>query len=112
MSLSARAKRSRFKLEELPFEILTGTIDDVSPSETKISPHRLTSKAGGELASETDEAGVERPMSTSYEAKVLLDDPDGLLRIGLRGRAKIQTPPQTLGQRMMRMLNQLINFKL
>ena len=51
-------------------------------------------------------------MSTSYEAKVLLDDPDGFLRIGLRGRAKIHTAWQTLGQRTMRLLNKLINFKL
>ena len=64
------------------------------------------------VVTETDQAGVERPMSTSYQAKVHLDDPDGLMRIGLRGRAKIHAAPQTLGQRIARMFNQLINFKL
>ncbi|NLE38731.1 MAG: hypothetical protein GX621_11970, partial [Pirellulaceae bacterium] len=45
-------------------------------------------------------------------ASVPLDDPDGLLRIGLRGRAKIHTIPQTIAQRVWRTLNQLINFRL
>jgi putative peptide zinc metalloprotease protein len=107
-----KGQEVEIKLDELPFDTFYGTIDDVSPSESKVSPHRLTTKAGGELPTETDAAGVERPMSTSYEAKVLLDDPDGFLRIGLRGRAKIHTAWQTLGQRTMRLLNKLVNFKL
>ena len=43
---------------------------------------------------------------------VLLDDPDDLMRLGLRGRAKIHTASQTLGQRIWRGLNQILNFKL
>ncbi|MBN2022184.1 MAG: hemolysin D [Pirellulales bacterium] len=108
----ARDQTVEIKLDELPFETFTGTIADKSPSESKISPHRLSTRAGGDLPTKMDEAGVERPMSTSYPAKVYLDDPEGLLRIGLRGRAKIHTRWQTLGQRAWRLLNQVITFKL
>ena len=100
------------KLDELPFQTFTGTIKDVAPSESKYSPERLSTKAGGELATRTDASGAEKPMSTAYQSLVLLDDPDGLLRTGLRGRAKIHTAPQTLGQRIKRIINQVINFKL
>lgn len=100
------------KLDELPFEIYEGTIQEIAPSESKFVPKQITTKSGGELATTTDESGVEKPMSTSYQARVLIDDPDDLMRLGLRGRAKIHTAKQTLGQRIWRGLNQLLNFKL
>lgn len=100
------------KLDELPFKTLEGTIKDVAPSESKYSPEQLSTKAGGELATKTDESGAEKPMSTAYQSLVLMDDPNGQLRVGLRGRAKIQTAPQTIGQRLKRLINQVINFKL
>ncbi len=99
-------------LDELPFEIFESTIEEIAPSEVKVTPERLSTKAGGELATVTDEAGVERLQSAAYQVKVLIDDPDDRIRIGLRGRAKIHSRNQTLGQRMKRVLNQVINFKL
>ncbi len=100
------------KLDELPFDVYEGTIAEIAPSESKFLPKQITTKSGGELATTTDESGVEKPMSTSYQARVLIDDPDDLMRLGLRGRAKIHTARQTLGQRIWRGLNQLLNFKL
>jgi len=112
MEFVERSLKVEICLDELPFDTFEGTIDDLSPSEAKFTPRRLATTAGGELPTERDEAGIERPMSTAYPAKVLLDDPDGLLRIGLRGRAKIHTRWQTIGQRAWRMFMQLFNFKL
>ncbi len=100
------------KLDELPFDVFRSKIDNIAGSESKVTPRRLSTTAGGELATKRDESGVERPQSASYQASVSLDNADGLLRIGLRGRAKIHTAPQTLGQRIWRTFNQLISFKL
>jgi putative peptide zinc metalloprotease protein len=100
------------KLDELPFDIFEGTIEEIAPSESKVVPKQIAAKAGGDLATKTDESGVEKPMSASYQARVRLDDSEDLLRLGLRGRAKIHTPDQTIGQRIWRGLNQLLNFKL
>ncbi len=99
-------------LQELPFEVYQGTIEEIAPSESKFVPKHLTTKSGGDLATTADESGVEKPMSASYQARVLIDDPYDLMRLGLRGRAKIHTTSQTLGQRIWRGINQLLNFKL
>ena len=107
-----KGQEVEIKLDELPFEVYEGTIQEIAPSESKFVPKHIAAKAGGELATTTDESGVEKPMSASYQARVLIDDPDDLMRLGLRGRAKIHTASQTLGQRIWRGLNQLLNFKL
>jgi putative peptide zinc metalloprotease protein len=107
-----KGQKVEIVLDSMPFEIIESTIEDIAPSEVKVTPERLSTKAGGELATVTDEAGVERLQSAAYQAKVLLDDPDDRFRIGLRGRAKIATRDQTIGQRLKRLVDQVLNFKL
>jgi len=98
------------KLDELPFETLNGTIDEVSRSDLKTSPRNLSNKSGGELATTTDAAGVERPLSTSFQARVRLHNA-GLLRVGVRGTAKIHAGRQTLAARFYRYLSQTFRIK-
>ena len=79
----------------------------------KVSPRHLSNKAGGELPTKTDKAGVERPITTSYQVLVFpLDDPDGLLKIGLRGRAKIHANWEPLGLGLWRWFSQTFHFRL
>jgi hypothetical protein len=58
--------------------------------------------------------GVARPLSPVFDALVPLpeDDPHGLLRIGLVGRAKITTEPRTLWDRLKRYALRTFNFEL
>jgi len=101
------------KLDELPFDTLTSRIEKKDGSELKVAPRHLSSKAGGELATKTDESGVDRPWNPSFQALAYpLEDPQGLMRIGLRGRAKIEAGTQTVGQRLWRYLSETFNFKL
>lgn len=100
------------KLDELPAETLHGEISEVAHEPLTVSPRSLSNKSGGELATKTDEGGVERPLNTSYQVRVPLDDPEGLLRIGLRGRGRIHTASQTLGHRIWRYVAQTFNFRL
>ena len=88
------------------------TIEEVARSDLKVSPIGLSAKAGGELATRQDAAGMERPLSTSYQARVSVDDPHGQLLPGLRGKAKIKVGSQPLGTRIYRWLTQTINFSL
>jgi putative peptide zinc metalloprotease protein len=108
----AEGQRVDIKLDELPGETLEGEITEISPEPLKVSPKNLSNKSGGELATKTDESGMERPLSTSYQVTVPLDDPEGLLRIGLVGRGRVHAIPQTLGQRRGRYLSQTFNFRL
>ncbi|MEN6556768.1 MAG: HlyD family efflux transporter periplasmic adaptor subunit [Thermoguttaceae bacterium] len=100
------------KLEGLPFKTFRGTITEIAESELKIMPKRLATTSGGELPTKTDpDTGIQRPQSTSYQARVPLDDPDGLVRLGIRGQARVYTDWITLGTRFWRLVHQLFNFK-
>jgi len=87
-------------------------IAEISRRELSESSQRLSNKAGGELATETDSAGVERPISPTYQARIVLYDPHGLLRIGLRGTARVHVPPASVGSRTLRWLNRTFHFQL
>ena len=100
------------KLDELPGETLHGRIAEIAAEPLTVSPRSLSNKAGGELATKTDEGGVERPLNTSYQVRVPIDDPEGLLRISLRGRGRVHTVAQTLGHRLWRYVTQTFNFRL
>jgi putative peptide zinc metalloprotease protein len=101
------------KFDELPFDTLSGTIDLKSLDNLKITPKALSAKEGGDVASKPDPGtGAEVPQSTSYQARVPLDDPEGVLRLGLRGRAKIHADGMPLGDRLWRLVVHTFNFKL
>jgi putative peptide zinc metalloprotease protein len=101
------------KLDELPHDTLESHISEIANADLKISSQRLSAKMGGELATKTDKAsGAERPMSTSYQARVPMDDNDGLLRLGLRGRAKIHATWVPLATRAWRFITHTFNFRM
>lgn len=116
IGLVDKGQRVEIKFDQLPHDILYGTIEEISHQNLKVSSPRLSSRAGGELATKTDPAsGAERPASTSYQARVPLDDPDGLLRLGLRGQAKVFMGFkgwQTIGGRIWRTITRTFNFHL
>jgi hypothetical protein len=51
-------------------------------------------------------------MYTSYQARAPIDDEDGLLYLGLRGKAKIHAQWQTIATRGWRWITRTFNFKL
>jgi putative peptide zinc metalloprotease protein len=106
-------QRVDIKLDKLPHDTLESHITEIANADLKISSQRLSTKMGGELATKTDKAsGTERPMSTSYQARVPIDDPDGLLGLGLRGRAKIHATWLPLSTRAWRFLTHMFNFRM
>ena len=97
----------------LPYLTLHSEVQEIASINLKVSPSHLTNKSGGDLATKTDEAGVERPLTTSYQVRVFpLSDADGLLRIGLRGEAKIHVAPRSVGWRLWRWFTQTFHFRL
>ncbi len=88
------------------------TIDEIARTDLKISSQRLSTKSGGDLPTRTDAAGRERPRTVAYQARVPLDNPDGLLRTGLRGTARIRVEDRTLGQRLWRLACRTVRFRL
>jgi putative peptide zinc metalloprotease protein len=101
------------KLDALPHDTLHSQIEEIAHAELKATPQRLSSKTGGDLATQTDKnTGVERPQSTSYQARAPLDNADDLLRLGLRGRGKIHADWLPLATRLWRLMMNTFNFKL
>jgi putative peptide zinc metalloprotease protein len=95
------------------FLVMTGAIEDIAAQELKSTSPRLAGQAGGDVATQVDERGMVKPLSTSYAASVPIDaSKHGSLRVGLTGRAKIHTAPRTLGSRLWRYLRQTFSFEL
>ena len=101
------------KFDALPHDTLHGKIERKSDFNLKITPRRLSTKAGGGVASKADpETGVETPQSASYQALVPITDDEGVLIDGLRGQAKIHVAPLSLGARLWRLIMNTFNFRL
>ena len=98
-------------LEPLPDQRLRSSLTQLSRMDMKVSPHSLSSKAGGGLVTRTDAAGRERPTSTTYQASAPLDDATSQLFPGATGQARIRTGSQTLAQRAWRFLCQTFSFE-
>ncbi len=101
------------KLDELPGDTYKSEITEISKVELKVSPREMSHRTGGDLQTKTDQQGVERPLTPSYQAVAPLDDNDGLLVVGLRGRGKTSAKQWlSLGSRAWRWFGQTFHFKL
>jgi len=102
----AEGQQVEIKLDEYPGEVWSGRIGEIAEVDLKVIPRQLAAEAGGELAGAADDTGAARPASTSYQARVSLDNADQRLLPGFRGRAKIRVGSRTLGQAIWRYLSQ------
>ena len=99
-------------LSQLPGQRIHSEILDVSKERMKYSPHRLSGKMGGDMATKTDAMGMERPINTSYPASAPLKDEDGIILMGTTGIAKIDAGYQTVARRLWRYVSKTFNFDL
>ncbi|MBS0208271.1 MAG: biotin/lipoyl-binding protein [Planctomycetes bacterium] len=100
------------RLDALPGKTFRGRVVEVSSDEVRESPRHLSNKAGGELATKTDEHGAERPQTTSYHVLIYpLEGADAALVAGQRGWAKIYAPWQPLGWRAGRWFARTFQFR-
>ncbi|MFZ5831837.1 MAG: site-2 protease family protein [Planctomycetota bacterium] len=101
------------QLDQLPGHTYRSHITDVAAAEMRVTPRRLSARAGGDLASTVDPVtGRERPQSTSYQASAPLEDADGLLRVGLTGEGRIYLDWLPLGSRLWRFAMHTFNFRM
>jgi putative peptide zinc metalloprotease protein len=89
-------------------------VESVSSEDLPIAPAHLSSLHGGPLPTQMSANGTPRPLTPVFQAIAPLptEDPHGLLRIGLVGRAKISTAPRTLVDRLYRYISRTFNFEL
>jgi putative peptide zinc metalloprotease protein len=104
------AQSVKMKLEALADTTLRGTISEIAQQPLEDSPAQVSSRSGGELATRTDDNGRERPVNSSYQATVPLDNSQGLLEPGFRGRAKIECGTRTCWQWFWRSILRTFHF--
>jgi putative peptide zinc metalloprotease protein len=112
MEFIAKGEKVELKLDAFPWRTIDGEVEEIAETEMEASSERLSVKAGGQLPTETDPSGREAPISTTYEVSMRVDDPDGLLTVGMRGTAKVQVGQRTVGGWLLRLLWQTFNFRL
>ena len=96
----------RMSFAVAPGSFLSGTIYEIAGRESQAVPRELA--AGGEVANRRDATGVLRPLTTTYEARVKLDDQALSLVSAAPGRAKIVVDAQTIFQRFYRVLRKTL----
>lgn len=112
VDLVQEGQEVRLMLEESTYHVFTSTIEQRSTDVLTNASVRLASTSGGPLATQPERDGTMRPLETSYQATVRLDNSRGLLRNGLTGRARITTRDRTLWERLTRYFGRTFNFKL
>jgi putative peptide zinc metalloprotease protein len=110
----APGQRVEIMLDQSAEVVYVSQIEDRGSKTIKETPPHLSSLHGGPLPTQMGPDGVARPLSAVFDALVPLpeQDPHGLLRIGLVGRAKITTAPRTLAARVWRYFSRTFNFEL
>ncbi len=97
-------------LDGLTDTVLEGTISAISPREMQASDPSLSKEVGGGLATRKDAQGVDRPVNSTYQAIVELDNEHGLIEVGFRGKAKIRAGNQTLFGRLLTYIYRTFRF--
>lgn len=112
LDLVSEGQEVRLMFEQSPYYVFISTIQYLATRElTAVSP-QLASTSGGPVPAQTEPDGTVRPLSTSYQAVVQLDNSLGLLRNGLIGKARVKTKNRTLANRLYRYLSRTFNFDL
>ena len=101
------------RLDAYPNRTLTSQVEQISNDDLDVSPISLSVQAGGEIDTRPDANGVQRPISTQYQARSgALQCDDLTVQMGFRGRGKISAKWQSLGFRLYRYVARTFNFEL
>jgi putative peptide zinc metalloprotease protein len=95
-----------------PGERIAATIEAVARRDMKVTPVAMSSRVGGDLLTQADSQGRERPRFVSYEAAARLRDPSATLAHGGGGLARIHAPWQTPAARLWRELRRTFHFEM
>lgn len=87
-------------------------VAEISKRELVQTPEGLSHQAGGTLESRTDADGNQRPLSTSYVVRILVDDLSSGIREGVRGQGCIEVEPMTLSEWLWRKVARVFRFEM
>ena len=100
------------KIESARLSTFSGVIQTIAEREMRETPEALASQVGGSLNTQMGPDGQLRPISTSYQARVPLENCEVPLRAGYRGQAKIYVGWKSVGWRIYRFLSRTFRFEM
>jgi putative peptide zinc metalloprotease protein len=112
MDLVRAGQQVRLMFNESAYHVFVSTLESLADDQMEQVSPRLSSTSGGAVPAQHDPSGAVKPLSTSYQAEVRLDNSLGLFRNGLTGTARIKTEPRTLASRFWRYVERTFNFDL
>jgi putative peptide zinc metalloprotease protein len=113
MDLVRAGQEVRLMFNESAYHVFVSKLESVADDQMEMISTRLASTSGGGVPAQHDPtSGAVKPLSTSYQAEVRLDNSLGLFRNGLTGQARIKTDPRTLASRVWRYVKRTFNFEL
>lgn len=107
-------QKVELKFDEFPSETFYSQIGErkvIESSGMDSIPPALSTRGKGEVPTTTKD-NVEVPSSTSHRILVPLDNSDERLIVGMTGSAKIHVDPQSLFQRIVRLVSETFTFAL
>ncbi|MDA1015332.1 MAG: HlyD family efflux transporter periplasmic adaptor subunit [Planctomycetota bacterium] len=110
MEFITNGQTVKLHLKQMPGRVLEGTITDIAQVTIDDVPTQLMTHE--DLASRRDAGGRHRPVSSSYQLQVrFTDSAPSPFVLGSTGRAKIVVQPRSIGDRMLRYLQQTFRFR-
>ena len=99
------------RIYALPAQIFHGTVKKTFTATSGDLPHpALAGRFGGDIPTELDLSGRERPVDTLCLAELQIENPDRFLRPGMSGRARILCGRSTIGHLVGRKIRSLIRL--
>ncbi len=98
-------------LNQFPGRSFHTEIKEVSEHDAQSAPGSLTGRHRRDNARQNDAAGGTRSLQPTYRASCTIDDEDGRILIGARGRARVFAGYQTLAQRLHRYVARTFNVR-
>jgi putative peptide zinc metalloprotease protein len=95
-----------------PGERIATTLASLSRRDMEVTPAAMSAKSGGELLTQTDHRGRERPVFVTYEASATFEDASSLLASGGGGIARIHAGYQTPATRLWRAVRRTFHFEM
>jgi len=101
-------QRVEVQLDQLPGRMLWGTIAEIGELDIEIAPRELLMHA--DLPVEVDQRGIPRPLTTTYRARVILDQHPENLLLNASGHAKVYVTDRSLARRLIQFLSRSFHW--
>jgi len=102
-------QRVEVVLNQYPGKSFRSELKEISEREAQFAPGSLSGRRHDDVASQNDVAGHTSPHRPTYRASCTIDNSDGKILIGAKGRARIFAGYQTLAQRLHRYVARTFN---